>query len=181
MKKFSTRDLTLAAVIAALYAALTMIMYAPSYFPMQVRASEALTVLPFLFPAAAPGVFMGCLIANIISPYGVIDMVFGSGATLLAAVLTSKCKHPWIAPLPPVLCNAVIVGATIAYAEVGFGGAFWPAFAFNFMTVGAGQVISCYGLGLIILYTLPKIPFFAEMISPKKLELLSNRRRREAI
>ncbi len=168
-KQFSTRDLALAALLAALYATLTMVLYAPSYGPIQLRFSEALTVLPFLFPAATPGLFMGCLIANLLSPYGPIDVVFGSLATLLAAYLTQKCNNKWLAPLPPVLCNGVIIGATIAYAQVGMTEAFMAAFLYNMVTVGAGQLVACYGLGMIVLNVLPRVAFFRDMISAEKL------------
>ncbi len=173
-KKFSTQDLALAAILAAVYAALTMVLYAPSYGPIQLRFSEALTVLPFLFPAATPGLFVGCLIANLLSPYGPIDVIFGSLATLLAAYLTQHCRSKWLAPLPPVLCNALIIGATIAYAQVGFTGAFVTAFLYNAVTVGAGQLIACYVFGMIVLNTLPRVAFFRDMIPADKLAQLEN-------
>ena len=110
MRKFTTRDLTLAAVLAAVYAALTITLPVPQYGAVQIRFAEALTVLPFLFPDATPGLFVGCIIANLFSPF-VLDVVFGSMATLLACLWTSRMTSRWLAPLPPVLCNAVIVGA----------------------------------------------------------------------
>ena len=82
MRTFDTKQLTLAAVLAAVYAALTLCL--PSYTPIQIRLSEALTVLPFLFPAATPGVIVGCFVANLLSPYGAIDVVCGTLATALA-------------------------------------------------------------------------------------------------
>lgn len=153
-----TRYLTTAAVLAAAYAALTMCLPALSFNVVQLRFSEVLTVLPFLFPAAMPGVAIGCLIANLLSPYGLVDIVCGTAATALAAVWTSKVKTKWLAPMPPVLCNLVIIGAMLAWYETGFGPAFWPVFAFNALTVGLGQLIICYGLGLPLLVALPKIP-----------------------
>lgn len=170
MPRMSTRDLTFAAVLAAVYAACTMMLYAPSYAAVQIRFSEALTVLPFFFPSAVPGLFVGCLAANLLSPYGLLDVVCGSAATLLAAVWTSRMKHRWLAPLPPVLCNAVIVGATISYAEGGAGPAFLPAFAFNALSVGAGELIACFGLGSVLLALLPRIPYFRALIPPYRLE-----------
>lgn len=88
MRKFTTRDLTLAAVLAAVYAALTITLPVPQYGAVQIRFAEALTVLPFLFPAATPGLFVGCIIANLFSPF-VLDVVFGSMATLLACLWTA--------------------------------------------------------------------------------------------
>ena len=100
MRKFTTRDLTLAAVLAAVYAALTITLPVPQYGAVQIRFAEALTVLPFLFPAATPGLFVGCIIANLFSPF-VLDVVFGSMATLLACLWTSRMTSRWLAPLPP--------------------------------------------------------------------------------
>lgn len=101
---------------------------------------------------------MGCLVANLLSPYGALDIIFGSLATLLAAVWTQHTHHKWLAPLPPVLCNAVIVGAVISFQETGFTGAFAGAFAYNAVTVGVGEAIACYVLGGVLLTVLPKVP-----------------------
>lgn len=160
----SIRNLALASIVAALYAVLTLVLYAPSYGPIQLRFSEALTVLPYLFPSTAPGLFVGCFIANLASPYGPIDLVFGSLATLLSAVWTSRVKNRWLAPLPPVICNAVIIGATLSFSEVGFSGSFWMVFAYNAITVGFGELLACYVLGSILISVLPKIPLFYSMI-----------------
>ena len=163
MRKFTTRDLTLAAVLAAVYAALTITLPVPQYGAVQIRFAEALTVLPFLFPAATPGLFVGCIIANLFSPF-VLDVVFGSMATLLACLWTSRMTSRWLAPLPPVLCNAVIVGAEIAWAETGITPAFWTAFGFNAVTVGLGELIACYALGSLLLSAMPQVPYFRGMI-----------------
>ena len=136
-KSHSLRDLTLAAILAAVYAVLTITLPIPQYGAVQLRLAEALTVLPFFFPAATPGLFVGCILANLVSPYP-LDIVCGSAATLLAALWTQRMPNRWLAPLPPVLCNAVIVGAEIAWFEGGFTPAFWPAYAFNALTVGLG-------------------------------------------
>ena len=121
MRKFTTKDLTLAAMVAALYAVMSYFgnVFGLTYGPIQLRFSEALCVLPFLFPATAPGLFVGCLAANLLSPYGPLDIVVGSLATLIAAVWTSRVKRRWLAPLPPVVCNTVLVGFTIAFAQTG--------------------------------------------------------------
>ena len=147
MRKFTTRDLTLAALIAAVYAAATMLL--PAYGEIQLRVSEAMTVLPFLFPAATPGLVIGCFIVNLFSPYP-LDIVFGTLATLLACLMTQRMPNRWLAPLPPVLCNAVIVGAEIAWYEAGFGPGFWAAYAFNAFTVGVGELIACVVLGELL-------------------------------
>ena len=158
--RFTTHQLATAGVIAALYAVLAYFasIFGIAYGPIQCRFSVALCVLPFLFPAATPGLFVGCLVANLLSPYGALDIIFGSLATLLAAVWTQHTHHKWLAPLPPVLCNAVIVGAVISFQQTGFTGAFAGAFVYNAVTVGVGEAIACYVLGGVLLTVLPKVP-----------------------
>lgn len=157
MHKFSMRDLTMAAAIAAIYAALTLALPIPQYNGIQLRVAEAFTVLPFLFPAAIPGLTVGCFLANLLGSPMVADWVFGTLATLLAALWTSRLKNRWLAPLPPVICNAVIVGAEIACFFPMDGMTFWSAYALNAFTVGMGQLIACYVLGSLLLAALPRI------------------------
>ena len=156
--KINTRFLTRAAAIAALYAVLTYLagLMSLAYGPVQFRFSEALTVLPFLFPEAVPGLFVGCIVSNLISPYGLLDLVVGSLATLIAAIWTAKCGKRYLAPLPPVVCNAVLVGGMIAWYEAGFGPGFPAAFAYNALTVGTGEAAVCYALGLPLLHGLER-------------------------
>ena len=168
MRKFTVRDLTLAALIAAVYAALTLGLPLPPYAGIQLRVAEAMTVLPFLFPAATPGLFVGCFIVNLFSPYP-LDLVFGTLATLLACLMTQHVPNRWLAPLPPVLCNAVIVGAEIAWYEAGFGPGFWPAYAYNAFTVGVGELIACVILGELLLTALPKVPALRPFIPERRL------------
>lgn len=163
--KFSTRQLTTAAIIAAVYAALTLLLPIPQYGSIQFRVAEALTVLPFLIPEAIPGLAIGCLLANLIGSPILLDWIFGTLATLLAALWTSKMKHRWLAPLPPVLCNMVIVGAEIAYFETMDGNAFWPAYGFNAVSVGIGEAGACYVLGMLLLYWLPRIKALKPLLS----------------
>ena len=103
MRKFTVRDLTLAALVAALYAVLSYFgnIFGLTFGSIQCRFSEALCVLPFLFPCTVPGLFVGCLITNLMSTVGPLDIVFGSLATLLAAIWTAKMPHRLLAPLPP--------------------------------------------------------------------------------
>ena len=142
MKNKNTQKLTLAAMTAAAYAALSLLgaVFGLTFGPIQFRFSEALCVLPFLFPEAVGGLFVGCLIANLLSPYGVLDIVVGSAATLLAALLTARCQKKWLAPLPPVIANTVLIGLVLAYEQAGTSAAFWPTYAFNALTVGAGEL-----------------------------------------
>lgn len=136
----NTKNLCLSALIAALYAALTL-----AFGAVQFRISEALTLLPVLFPQAVPGLTLGCLISNLFNPMGatVYDVVFGTLATLIAAVITWRMRASiWVRALPPVLCNAVIVGLVLTYA---YGiDMLWM----NMLTVGLGEAVVCYVLGV---------------------------------
>lgn len=106
MKHKNTQKLTLAAMTAAAYAALSLLgaVFGLTFGPIQVRFSEALCLLPFLFPETAWGLGVGCLIANLFSPYGALDIVVGSLSTLIAALLTARCRSPWTAALPARWC-----------------------------------------------------------------------------
>ena len=155
---FDTKKLTRCALIAAIYVALTMLSNALNlaYGPIQLRFSEAMTVLPFLMPEASWGLFIGCVLSNILSPYGPLDMIVGSAATLLAALLPAHCRNKWTAALPPVLCNAILIGALIAWEEAGVGNGFPPAFFYNALTVGLGEAVACYVLGIPLLGVMQK-------------------------
>ena len=107
------RPLASGAMIAALYAALTLALAPVSYGPLQFRVSEAMTLLPFYRPEAIPGLFIGCAVANFFGGYGLVDMVAGSGATLIAALLTRRAPCLWAAALPPVAANMVIIGGML--------------------------------------------------------------------
>ena len=168
MRRSTVQDLTLAALIAAVYAVLTLALPIPAYSGVQLRVAEAMTVLPFLFPAATPGLFVGCFIANLFSPYP-LDILCGSLATLLACLMTQRVPNRWLAPLPPVLCNMVIVGAEIAWFETGFGPGFWTAYAFNAFTVGLGELIACVVLGELLLSILPKVPVLRPFLQKGRL------------
>jgi len=164
MRNNVTRKLTVSAVIAALYAVLTLILPMLSYGPVQIRFSEALTILPFFIPEAIPGLTVGCFIANVIGSPMPIDWLLGTAATMLAALLTYHTSHKWLAPLPPVICNALIIGAEIAWFETGLGSGFALAFAYNALTVGLGELIACYALGMLLIRYLPRIATFRDMI-----------------
>lgn len=156
---FSPKNIAISGIIAALYAVMSYFssVFGIAYGPIQCRFSEALCVLPFLTPAAVPGLFLGCLVANLLSPYGPLDIVFGSLATLLAAVWTRRVHRKWLAPLPPVVCNAVIVGAVITVQQVPME-LFWGAFAYNALTIGLGEALACYVLGGLLLRVLADNP-----------------------
>ena len=151
------RNLVLSALIGAIYAALTLTGAGISFSAVQFRFSEALCVMPFFIPGSAWGLAVGCMFANIFGGYGILDIVFGSLATLIAGLLAARIRNRVLVPLPAVLLNAVIVGAVIAYSMAGATAAFFGVWMWNMVTVGAGQIGACYGLGLPLMYALPRI------------------------
>ena len=155
MNKKNIYLLTQAAIIAALYVVLTFIAnaFGLANYSVQVRFSEALTILPFFTPAAIPGLFIGCLISNILTGCAIPDIIFGSLATLIAAFGTWKLRgigNVFLSPLPPILANTIIVPFVLRYA---YG--IRPLWL-SFLTVGAGEIISCGILGLLLAFTLNK-------------------------
>jgi len=154
MKKLTTRELTFAAAVAALYVSLTLATYEFSFGTMmwQLRIAEALTILPIFSPVAIPGVFVGCIISNLFSPISTLDKIIGPLATGIAAVLTHLLrKKPLAAIAPPVLINAFVVGLALYLADIG---PYWLMVG----SVGLGQLAACYGLGLPLYYALRKLP-----------------------
>ena len=140
--------ITQAAMIAAIYVVLTVFISAFNLASgaIQVRISEALTILPVFTPAAIPGLFLGCLISNLVTGCMPLDVVFGSLATLIGACGTYALrKHKWLAPLPPIIANTIIVPFVLRYVYLAEG-----TIPFFMLTVGIGEVISCYLLGSIL-------------------------------
>lgn len=136
-----------AAMIAAIYVVLTVIGASFAFGPVQVRLSEALTILPVFTPAAVPGVFLGCLISNVMAGALLPDIIFGSLATLIGAVFTWLLRNNsrYLAPLPPVTANALIVPFVLKYAYME------PLpIPFMMLTVGIGEIVSCGILGLLL-------------------------------
>lgn len=136
-----------AAMIAAIYVVITLLIAPFAYGEVQVRLSEALTILPVFTPAAIPGVFLGCLISNILGGCILPDIIFGSLATLIGAVFTwtLRNKSKYLAPLPPIIANMLIVPFVLKY------GYMVPLpIPFMMLTVGIGEIISCGVLGLIL-------------------------------
>lgn len=139
-----------AGIIAAIYAVITIAFAPISYGQIQVRISEALTILPFFTPAAIPGLFVGCVVANFYGGFGPVDIVFGSLATLLAALITYYVrKYKYIAPLPAIVVNGIVVGVMLNVVS-GF-----PLIP-TMLWVALGETIACYGLGLPLLLSLQK-------------------------
>ena len=150
MKNSNVAFITQAAAIAAIYVVLTLVFAPISYGEVQVRIAEALTILPFFTPAAIPGLFIGCLIANTIGGSIILDVIFGSIATLLGAVGTWLLrKNRWLAPLPPIISNTVIVPLVLRF---GYGVVLPLPLLMAFIAIG--EVISCYVLGELLLSVL---------------------------
>lgn len=153
--------LTQAALIAALYVVLTYLanLLGISSGAIQVRFSEALTILPYFTPTAIPGLFVGCLLANLLTGAAVPDILFGSIATLIGALFTAKLrKYKWLAPVPPIVANALIVPPVLLFA---YG--IRPLWL-SYITVTIGEIISCGILGMLLLFALDKSMkrFFAQ-------------------
>lgn len=142
-----------AAVIAALYIVLTYVFSAFASGVIQVRVSEALTILPAFTPAAIPGLVIGCLLSNTLTGCVLLDIIFGSVATLIGALGSYALRrHTWLVPIPPIVSNMIIVPFVLRYA---YGAT--DAFPFMIATVGAGEIISCYLLGMLLYGALKKM------------------------
>ena len=152
MRKPKVLFVAQAALIAAIYVVLTYFINAFNLASgaIQVRISEALTILPFFTPAPIPGLTIGCFLSNLLTGCLPMDILFGSLATLLGAV-GSYClrKYKWLVPLPPIVANTLIVPYVLAYVYGAEG-----SIPFFMITVGIGEVISCYVLGGILLNAL---------------------------
>lgn len=145
----NTRFLCLSAIVAALYAAFTILTAPLSYGLMQFRLSEALMVLCWFEPSMGLGLTLGCLLANLFSTVTALDVVVGTLATALACLWTGRVRSPWLAVLPNILTNAVIVGAMLAL--VLFPDNPLMGFGLAFLQVGFGEAVVMYALGLPLL------------------------------
>ena len=168
-KNNKTLYLAVNALVAAVYAALTMSLGFMSYAGIQFRVAEALCVLPFFFPRTVWGLFIGCCIANLLSPAGPLDIIFGSLATLgcclsVAALGRSKKYASWMrciaACAMPILFNGVIVGAVLAFTIAEPGQSFGAAFALFGAQVAFGEIVVMAALGLPLIRLLPKTALF---------------------
>ena len=152
MKNKKVVYLTQAAMIAALYVVLTQLahVFGLDSQAIQLRFSEALTILPYFTPAAIPGLFIGCILANFFAGCLPWDIVFGSLATLLGALGTYALrKRKWLAPLPPILANTLIVPFVLAYVYHLEG-----TIPYFMLTVGIGEILSCGVMGTLFLFAL---------------------------
>lgn len=153
MKNKNVLFMSQAAMIAAVYVVLTMVFAPFSFGEVQIRISEALTILPLFTPAAVPGLFIGCFLGNFLGGAILPDVIFGSIATLIGAVLTYQLrnKNHFLAPLPPILSNTIIVPFVLRFAY----GVTLPIPLMMF-TVGIGEILSCGVLGMVLFFALNK-------------------------
>ena len=145
-KRSSALWIAQSAAIAALYVVLTLIFAPISFGEMQVRISEALTILPLFTPAAIPGLFVGCILGNLLGGAIPVDVIFGSLATLIGAVGGYLLrKNRWLVPLPTVLANGIIVPFVLRY-----GYQVPLPIPLMMVYVAVGEIISCYVLGELL-------------------------------
>ena len=148
-----TLYLTQAAVIAAIYVVLVFVFQYSSFGPIQFRIAEALTVLPYFTPAAIPGVTIGCLLSNLLFKADVLDIIFGTAATLIAAYLSYQIRdNKFLVPIPPIFINAIIIPWILKYAYFEVN-----AIPIMMLSVGAGQLVSAGILGIVLLFSLDKV------------------------
>ena len=151
-KKEASYFMTYAAAISAIYIVLTMVFAPISFGPIQFRISEALCILPFFTPAAIPGLFIGCFLSNLLCGAAVLDVVFGSIATLIGAAGSYALRrNRWMVCVPPILSNTIIIPWVLRYA---YGSA--DLIPFAMLTVGVGEILAIGILGNILLITLEK-------------------------
>ena len=153
MKTNKVQFMTQAAMIAAIYVVLCVAFQPISYGPIQTRIAEALTVLPFFTPAAIPGLFVGCLIANVLGGGIMLDVIAGSVATLIAAFATYALRNQskYLASVPPVVANALIIPWVLKY---GYGEPF--SIPFMMGTVALGEILTATIVGTILLLVLER-------------------------
>lgn len=147
-----TLYVTQAAVIAALYVVLVFVFQYSSFGPIQFRIAEALTILPYFTAAAIPGVTIGCLLSNILFA-DILDVIFGTAATLIAAYLSYQLRDKkFLVPVPPILVNAIIIPwvLKLAYFEAN-------PIPYMMLTIGAGQLVSAGIIGMVLLFSLEKV------------------------
>ena len=158
-----TKKIVTGAVIAALYTALCLALPALSYGTVQVRFSEALTLLPVLMPGGLMGVTLGCFLTNLVGAFlgtnilGALDVLFGTLATLLAALCTRVGKGRWAlaSALPPVIFNGLIIGAELCWCIMGQWN--WGVFIAQGVSVAAGEAVACV-LGVLLVHYVETTP-----------------------
>jgi uncharacterized membrane protein len=162
MKSKKIKSLTLSAMIAALYVLLTYVshLFGMASGAIQVRLSEALAILPFFTPSAIMGLFVGCIVSNLLTGCAKWDIIFGSLATLLGAIVSYALRNrsKWLSPIPNVISNAIIVPFVLIYV---YG--LKEAYIIHFISVLTGEIISCYLMGMFLYFILEKKKFLFKL------------------
>lgn len=159
----NTKKLSLCAIVAALYAVITIVSAPLSYGLVQFRLSEALVVLCCFEPLLGVGITLGCFLANLFSTVTALDMVIGTLASALACLWTARCKKPWMLPLPSILCNGLLVGGMLAF--VLFPESLVTGFALSFVQVAFGELVVLTVLGLPLYFFAQKTEFLKKALS----------------
>lgn len=153
MKRIPVKKIAYSAVVAAMYFALTLLLQPISFGPVQFRLSEALVMLPYIMPESILGITIGCAAANAFSTFPVYDVIFGSLATLIAGILTSKIKNAWLAGLPPVLLNALVL--PLMWYLLGTDAAYWV----NLISITLFEAVVIFFIGVpLVLLIKKKVP-----------------------
>lgn len=139
-----------AALIAAVYVVLVYILHPFSFGPLQFRAAEALTVLPIIYPEAVPGVFVGVLLSNMLGDVGIWDIIGGSLVSLLAAYVTYRYRHSWIAYASPIVLNAFLISL---YLHLIYAQPYWLVVG----SIAVSEAVVVLGLGIPLVKLLRKI------------------------
>ena len=161
--KTMTEFLTYSGVIAAIYVALTLLFEAISFGPIQFRIAELLCVLPYFTPAARPGLFMGCLLSNILAGAHIYDVIFGSLATLMGAMGSYAVRrHKPLVAVPPILANTLIVPFVLRYAYGTPG-----ILPYLMLTVGIGEILAIGVLGTCLIYALDKNKYISHFLKTR--------------
>lgn len=157
------RKLCICAIVAALYAAITIVSAPLSYGLVQFRLSEALVVLCCFEPMLGVGITLGCFLANLFSTVTALDMVIGTLASALACLWTARCRNPWLMPLPSIVCNGLLVGGMLAFVL------FPENLAVGFLTaaaqVGFGELAVLYVLGVPLYFFTKKSGFLKKALT----------------
>lgn len=153
MKRIPVKKIAYSAVVAAMYFALTLLLQPISFGPVRFRLSEALVMLPYIMPESILGITIGCAAANAFSTFPLYDVIFGSLATLIAGILTSKIKNAWLSGLPPVLLNALVL--PLMWYLLGTDAAYWV----NLISITLSEAVVIFFIGVpLVLLIKKKVP-----------------------
>jgi len=148
--KYNTKRMAMCGILAAVYCAVTVLSAPIAYGPVQFRLSEALCMLPLFAPYTSLGLFVGCLLSNLFSTVTALDIVVGSAATLIACLWTAKCRRIWLAWIPTVAVNAILVGGMLAFVLT--PEAFLQGFLLMGSQVALGEAAVLLVLGVPLAY-----------------------------